>query len=222
MSLGPRAKILVHGHRGARARMPENTLPAFHYALRCGADAIEMDLVLTGDGQVVVSHDPVLEAGPEPRLDDVFCLAPMGSIVYDLEIKWRAPEEPDALVQSVLDNIRAWRLEARVAVFSFDFRALRIMRKLAPEIRLSALTETDARGFSEIAKEAANAETIAPEFHLVSAAKVEEAHTAALHVVPWTVNAPRDWDAMIAAGVDGIITDDPAALITHLEARGLR
>jgi glycerophosphoryl diester phosphodiesterase len=43
-----------------------------------------------------------------------------------------------------------------------------------------------------------------------------------LHVVPWTVNAPRDWDAMIAAGVDGIITDDPAGLIGHLKARGLR
>ena len=42
------------------------------------------------------------------------------------------------------------------------------------------------------------------------------------HVVPWTVNTPCDWDAMIAAGVDGIITDDPAGLIVHLEARGLR
>lgn len=222
MSLGPRAKILVHGHRGARARMPENTLPAFQYALRCGADAIEMDLVLTGDGQVVISHDPVLEAGAEPRLDDVFRLAPMGCFIYDLEIKWRAPEEPDAFVQSVLDKIHAWRLEARVAVFSFDFRALRMARKLAPEIRLSALTETDTRGFSEIAKAAASAEIIAPEFHLVSAAKVEAAHTAALQVVAWTVNTPRDWDAMIAAGVDGIITDDPAELVAHLETRGLR
>jgi len=37
-----------------------------------------------------------------------------------------------------------------------------------------------------------------------------------------TVNAPRDCDAMLAAGVDGIITVDPAALIAHLEARVLR
>src|SRR6516164_3711931 len=169
------AKILVHGHRGARARMPENTLAAFQYAVSCGADAIELDLVLTGDGQVVASHDPVLEAGAEPRLDDVFRLASLGDFAYDVEIKWRTPAEPRALVESVLDKIREWRLEARVSILSFDFRVLTIMRSLAPEIRLCALTETDARGFNEIAKEAASAETVAPQFHLVSAAKVEAA-----------------------------------------------
>lgn len=202
--------------------MPENTLAGFEYAVRCGADAIELDLVLTGDGQVVVSHDPVFVARSEARLDDIFGLASLGSFAYDVEIKWRTHAEPDALVESVLDKIRAWRLQARVSILSFDFRVLRTMRKLAAEIHLSALTQTGAASFSEIAKGAANAETIAPEFHLVSAAKVQAAHAAGLHVVPWTVNAPRDWDAMIAAGVDGIITDDPAALIAHLQARGLR
>ena len=222
VSQGHHARILVHGHRGARARMPENTLAAFHYAIGCGVDAIEMDLVLTGDSQVVVSHDPILQAGAEPRLDDVFRLASMGDFAYDVEIKWRAPAEPDALVECVLDKIRQWHLEARLNILSFDFRVLRMMRKLAPEVRLSALTETDPRAFSQIAKEAANAETIAPEFHLVTREKAEAAHAAALQVVPWTVNAASDWDAMIAAGVDGIITDDPAALIAHLQARGLR
>jgi glycerophosphoryl diester phosphodiesterase len=202
--------------------MPENTLAAFQYAVRCGADAIEMDLVLTADGQVVISHNPVLEAGLEPRLDDVFRLGSLGDFTYDLELKWRAPAEPDGFVESVLDKIRQWRLEARVSILSFDFRVLRITRKLAPEIRLSALTETRVRDFIVIASEAANAETIAPEFHRLTQEKVQAAHDAALEVVPWTVNTPRDWDAMIAAGVDGIITDDPASLIAYLEARGLR
>lgn len=202
--------------------MPENTVAAFQYAIGCGVDAIEMDLVLTGDGQIVVSHDPVLVAGPEPRLDDVFGLASMGSFAYDVEIKWRAPAEPDALVQSVLDKIRAWRLEARVSILSFDFRVLKIMRKLAPEIRLSALTETGATSFSETATQAGNAEIVAPQFHLVNVENVAAAHAAGLQVVPWTVNAPRDWDVMVAAGVDGIITDAPAPLISYLQARSLR
>jgi glycerophosphoryl diester phosphodiesterase len=222
MRLGSSPRILVHGHRGARARRPENTLSAFQYAIRCGADAIEMDLVLTGDGQIVVSHDPVPKAGPEPRLDDVYRLASMGDFAYDVEIKWHTPAEPDAFVESVLDKIREWHLEARASILSFDFRVLRVMRKLAPEIRLSALTESDARSFTEIANEAGNAETIAPEFHLVNREQVAAAHAVALQVVPWTVNTPRDWDAMIAAGVDGIITDDPASLIAHLQARRLR
>jgi len=215
-------KVLVHGHRGARARMPENTLAGFQYAIHCGADAIELDLVLTADGRVVVSHDPVLEAGPEPALRDVFRLAALGAFSYDLEIKWGRLAEPDGFVEIVLDEIRASHLEARVAVLSFDCRALRAMRRLAPMIRLAALTESDVLDFAEIARAAAHAEIVAPQFHLLTAAKVAAAHAAAIEIVPWTVNSPADWGAMIAARVDGIITDDPAGLIAHLEERGLR
>jgi glycerophosphoryl diester phosphodiesterase len=51
---------------------------------------------------------------------------------------------------------------------------------------------------------------------------VARAHAAGLRVVPWTANRPRDWTRLIRAGVDGIITDDPAGLIQHLAERGLR
>jgi glycerophosphoryl diester phosphodiesterase len=50
----------VHGHRGARAILPENTIPAFEYAIALGVDAIEMDVHVAKDGVVVVSHDPWL------------------------------------------------------------------------------------------------------------------------------------------------------------------
>jgi glycerophosphoryl diester phosphodiesterase len=56
-------RILVHGHRGARALRPENTLPAFEYAIQVGADVLELDLAVTRDDVVVVSHDPVLPQG---------------------------------------------------------------------------------------------------------------------------------------------------------------
>ncbi len=55
-------KILVHAHRGARAVMPENSLPAFRYALAQGVDALEMDLAVTRDNILVVSHDPELNS----------------------------------------------------------------------------------------------------------------------------------------------------------------
>src|ERR1022692_1186506 len=54
--------IQVHGHRGARAMRPENTLPAFEYAIAQGVDALELDMAVTKDNVIVVSHDPVLEA----------------------------------------------------------------------------------------------------------------------------------------------------------------
>ncbi len=53
-------RILVHGHRGARAVMPENTLPAFEHAIREGADVLELDLWVTADGVLVVHHDPLI------------------------------------------------------------------------------------------------------------------------------------------------------------------
>ncbi len=54
------SKILVHGHRGARAMRPENTLPAFEYAIGIGVDVLELDMAVTKDNVIVVSHDPYL------------------------------------------------------------------------------------------------------------------------------------------------------------------
>src|ERR1039458_4655013 len=54
-------RILVHGHRGARARRPENTIPAFQYAIEQGVDALEMDMAVTRDNVIVISHDPILQ-----------------------------------------------------------------------------------------------------------------------------------------------------------------
>src|SRR3954454_1994664 len=53
-------RILVHGHRGARAVLPENTLPAFEYAIKAGVDVVELDLAVTRDDVLSVSHDPTI------------------------------------------------------------------------------------------------------------------------------------------------------------------
>lgn len=50
--------IEIHGHRGFRGRYPENTLTAFKEAAKSGADYIELDVIISKDSQVVVSHDP--------------------------------------------------------------------------------------------------------------------------------------------------------------------
>lgn len=50
----------LQGHRGARGLAPENTLPAFERALEIGVTTLELDIGVTGDGVVVVLHDPFL------------------------------------------------------------------------------------------------------------------------------------------------------------------
>jgi hypothetical protein len=47
----------LQGHRGARGLAPENTLPAFATALSIGVTTLELDLAMTSDGILVVSHD---------------------------------------------------------------------------------------------------------------------------------------------------------------------
>jgi glycerophosphoryl diester phosphodiesterase len=44
---------------------------------------------------------------------------------------------------------------------------------------------------------------------------VQKLHALGFKVVPWTVNGPKNWQSMMDAGVDGIITDDPEGLITY-------
>lgn len=60
----------VHGHRGCRGLFSENTLPAFLHAVRLGVPVLELDVVLSADGQVVVSHEPWMSAA--------ICLDPAG------------------------------------------------------------------------------------------------------------------------------------------------
>ena len=259
-------RILVHGHRGARAMYPENTIPAFKYAIHAGVDALEMDVAVTKDNILVISHDPHMNPdicqGPQPNalihsltlqevrqydcgalrnprfptqhpvpgthiptLDEVLSLSSLGAFEYNIETKSFPdhPEytpSPDLFAKMMLDQIRKHKLESRVMVQSFDFRTLHAMKRLAPEIRLSALYEGTPRSFVDIAKEA-NAQIISPDFQLVTKDQVKAAHTAKLQVVPWTANAPVDWDKLIDAGVDAIISDNPAALLTYLKTKGL-
>ncbi len=262
------APIQVHGHRGARAVRPENTLPAFEYAISIGVDVLELDMSLTKDDQLVVSHDPRMNRkickGPEgetvirlltleqvkqwdcgalqnpefpkqqtvpgtrvPTLDEVFALAPKGSFHFNIETKMdeKHPEQappPDLFAKLVVEAVRKHKLEKRVMVQSFDFRTLREIRKIAPEIRLSALYGGLPKDFVEISKEAANAEIVSPHYLLVTEGKVKKAHEAGIQVVPWTPNSEGAWDRLISDKVDAIITDDPASLIEHLKQKGLR
>lgn len=64
---------VIFAHRGASAHAPENTLAAFELAVVQNADAIELDVKLSADGQVVVIHDPTVDrtTGSHGRVKDL-------------------------------------------------------------------------------------------------------------------------------------------------------
>jgi len=53
----------IQGHRGCRGLMPENTIPAMRKALELGVTTLEMDIAISQDKQVLLSHDPFMNAG---------------------------------------------------------------------------------------------------------------------------------------------------------------
>ncbi|HWE48604.1 MAG TPA: glycerophosphodiester phosphodiesterase [Bryobacteraceae bacterium] len=259
-------RILVHGHRGARARRPENTIPAFQYAIGVGVDVLELDVAVTKDNVAVVSHDPHINAticsGPNvgvaihdltleelhrydcgakknpgfpdqqpqpgtrvPTLDEVLALGKGNSVQFNVETKIFAdhPEltpAPEPFAQMILDLVRKHKLESRVILQSFDPRTLRVMKRLDPSIPRAALWE-EKRDWMEVAKEF-DATLFSPAYRLVTPEYVAQAHAAGMQVVPWTADKPSDWQKLADAGVDAIITDDPATLIAWLKERGLR
>jgi glycerophosphoryl diester phosphodiesterase len=275
MTMAAAGKIQVHGHRGARAAMPENSLPAFEYAIAQGADVLELDLAVTQDNVLVVSHDPEMSkvfcqaptpelaaqrvirqmplkqlkqwdcgalGNPEfpkqskipgtrvPTLDEVFTATKGSRVEYNIETKIfkNKPEltpSPEEFSKLVLAVVKKHNLEARVILQSFDDRTLIAMKPLSSKIRLSMLTPTSmadaAKNWVETTQ-AAGASIASPHFRTVTKERVEQAHRAGLTVVPWTANEPAQWQALVDAGSDAIISDDPAALIAWLKSKGLR
>jgi glycerophosphoryl diester phosphodiesterase len=63
----------LQGHRGARGLQPENTIPSFLKALEYGVDTIELDLAVSADGRLIVSH--------EPWMNSEICRDPAGNVI---------------------------------------------------------------------------------------------------------------------------------------------
>lgn len=58
--------VKIFGHRGCRGLYPENSLEAFDHAINLGVDGIEWDVVVSGNKELIISH--------EPYLDGAYCL----------------------------------------------------------------------------------------------------------------------------------------------------
>ncbi len=154
--------------------------------------------------------------------------------------------DPSRYARAVVDAARAAKMSERVTVQSFDWRTLREVKKLAPELSTSCLTIDsanlntvlpDASGASpwhaglkrvehggSLARmvRAAGCETWAVFWRNVTPEMVAEAHSEKLKIIPWTVNDAAEIERLAALGVDGIITDYPDRARRALSARGVR
>jgi len=183
-----------------------------------------------------------------PRFPDVLAMAEErsgGRILYNVETKLtptrpEATLAPDAFVDAVLAVLRGAGVTDRTTIQSFDWRTLRRVHKLSPEITTACLTEeatvrgswqgaspwhaghdvADHDGSVPRLVAAAGCAIWSPDFQDLDAGQVALAHELGLRVIPWTVNEPEDLAAVLKLGVDGIISDYPDRAREALAERG--
>ncbi|BAT60011.1 glycerophosphoryl diester phosphodiesterase precursor [Variibacter gotjawalensis] len=144
--------------------------------------------------------------------------------------------DPATFARAIADAIRNAGLTERATVQSFDWRTLKILRELAPEIRRVCLTveaptfDTVQRGkpgaspwlagldiddFDHSVPKLAHAAGCAvwsPNYREVTGDSIAAAKVLGIQVIPWTVNDRSEMARLIDLGVDGIISDYPDRL----------
>lgn len=221
-------KILKIGHRGANGCEPENTLVSFEKAIAMGADGIELDVHLSLDGHLIVIHDETIDRTANgkgvvnqltlqelksftinrkysiPTLDEVLDLVDKRCFV-NIELKNQdTAEKVVQLIEHYISD-KNWN-HSHFIVSSFDWNALQQVRFLNENIRIGILTETDldlAISFARFIK----AESLHPDFQLLTNEYTAKIHEKGIKVFPWTVNEIDAIQRMKSFKVDGIITD---------------
>lgn len=232
-------------HRGASVHAPENTMAAFELALKQGAPAIEFDVKLTADRQVIIHHDQTLDrttngsgsitkqplaalreldAGSKFSADFRGEKIPTLDEVFDslggklfMNVELTNYASPfDGLVDEVVRLVRKHGLEGQVLFSSFFPTNLTRARRLLPSVPRGQLFLPGGSGWWQ--RVAAGFMSLQAE-HLfkedVSAAVVHRAHAKNRLVYTWTVNDPAEMKSLRAVGVDAIFTDDPLLANEH-------
>ena len=210
--------VTIIGHRGAKGH-PENTIPSFEGALEQGADGVELDVRMSGDGQLVVIHSPVVKGklvkstpfdefrdlgdGYEiPLLEDVLDRL-SGRTFLDIELKETGFE------QQAIELIKAHTDIRKVMISGLDTDVLNKVHDLQADVQLGFIYN---RTQQEESRHNSPIDYVIPQFRLASRELIEDVHDEDLQVFAWTVNEEREMRRLITLGVDGIITDEPGLL----------
>ncbi|MBE9479756.1 MAG: glycerophosphodiester phosphodiesterase [Chloroflexi bacterium] len=229
---------LVIAHRGASKYAPENTITAFELAVEMGADAIELDAMLTADGTPIVIHDQSLERTTNgsgsvasksiaeimlldagSRFDARFAeekiptleevFSAVGNkILINVELKNYASPF-DRLPEIVVALVKKKGLSDCVLLSSFNPIALIKARRASEEIRRAALTGGGPKILHGVIEAFTDYFALHPEVSLINQGMIDKHHNAGYKVNAWTVNEESEMMKLLSMGVDGLITDKP-------------
>lgn len=238
---------IFFAHRGASAHAPENTLAAFELAVKQGAPAIEFDVKLTSDRQVIILHDQTLErttngSGPVTKqplaalreLDagSKFSAVFRGEKIPILDDVFEALGKRvlmnveltnyatpfDGLVEQVALLVKKHALEKQVIFSSFFFTNLITAGRLLPGVpRGQLMLEGNAGWWQRASARLMHLDAEHPYSKDVTEKLVARVHHNNRRVYVWTVNDPLEMRQLRSMGVDGIFTDDPLLALQHFK-----
>lgn len=220
------------GHRGWPSRFPDNTLAGF-LAAATVADTVETDIRRSGDGKLVLSHDPSVNGlvvadtawsvlaeldlgeGNRPALLDEAVAAIPGT-GFQFEVK-NLPHEPGFEPDHRIALDTAERARPGDMVTSFNWVTLARVRSVFPEVATGVLVGASG-DIDQAIDQCLRTGHVAvlPSIQL-PAPGLTRALAAGLEVYPWVVDDLGLLDELADLGVSGIISDDPAAARSALE-----
>jgi glycerophosphoryl diester phosphodiesterase len=219
-------RVLRISHRGAAAVAPENSLAGIEAAIDLGVDLVEIDVVRDG-ATLRLAHAPANVTTESPTLDEALELVSASSTGLLLDLKSVGPEP------QVVAAVRAAGLVERTAVGSFHAASLRALKEIEPSLTTGFSYPFDRVGLStrraaqplisaglvgmrrllptRIVRMLARARADAAMLHwaLVSGSLVQRCHARGAAVLAWTVEDEIALRRVLAAGVDGVIANDP-------------
>jgi glycerophosphoryl diester phosphodiesterase len=138
-------------------------------------------------------------------------------MLYNIEIKSVEGKDemehpaPNTFVDLVVGVISNHNIISQTTIQSFDIRPLQVLHKTHPQIQLAYLVEGKSTGNIEMNIELLGftPNIYSPEYTYVTKELVDYCHAHRMKIIPWTVNTKKEMDALIAMGVDGLITDYP-------------
>lgn len=229
-------KPLIIGHRGASGSAPENTLKAFQLANEQGADGIELDIFLTKDKNLVVTHDenlerltgtPVLtrqltlkalrtldfgEGEKIPTLAEVFDAFKNKFRVINVEIKstgWFS----DGIEGHLVRLVEKFGIAEQILVSSFNPLHIYRMKNLAPAIKRGYLLAPENRlaHFNSFIK-ACNVTSINCDQKWLTTKQLHKFKEQGKDIWLWTVNEEKDMEKWQTQPIAAVITNYPAKL----------
>ena len=217
----------IIAHRGASRERPENTLSAFERALEIGVDAIEMDVLVTRDGHLVVRHDDFIEKGgvrcyvrdltfEELRQIDVGKgeRAPSLESVFQ-SIRGRCPLilelKAVGVAEILMEFLRKKKWDQELHVTSFLSLEVSRFAKGFPEIERS-ITLSALPSHYEILLRDCQTKQISLHRGFLTQEIVGRLKKEGITVRVYTVNWPKEAALFDSWGVDAVFTDDPAAM----------